>query len=68
MEPNGATEVVAVVQVSLLPNGQVNVQAKGPNPLMLLGMLDMARAQMLEQMKKPASPIQVAPAGLRFPN
>lgn len=55
-------EAVAVVQIALLPDGSIQVEAKGQiNPLMLMGLLEKAKLLAHEQQSKPAQAVQAPP-------
>lgn len=55
------------IAVSLTAEGKVNVQAAGPaagNKVMLLGLLEMAKAALTNPQQEPPSPLLVAKAAL----
>jgi hypothetical protein len=58
----------AVIQISFdMATGQLGVNSNVPNLVIALGMLDMAKAQMIEQVKKNqerSGGIELAPPGL----
>lgn len=55
-------EAVAIVQVVLLPDGSIQVEAKGQcNPLMLIALLEKAKLMAHEQSNKPAQAVQPPP-------
>ena len=51
---------VAQILIQLMPNGQIATKANGPNPAMLLGALEMAKANILAEMAKQAAGPQIA--------